>query len=313
MPAKDFSVRDWVAELMKDQNIPEDRRKVVEEVLASDAVAARVRDGVLRQADYSRQTQELAEQRQAIEAGLKEAQGKYQASYGSLAQWKADQQKFVDGWKAELVVVKAREERLAEAVAKAKAQGLDDKDLGLDGQPLPAHRTEEPVTPKYVTPEQLTQERQLIGKAMTDFTPGLLDIYTQHNVLFPGQPLNMKALVEEASRQGSNVQEVWAKQYKVGDRINEIHKENLDKQLQESRDAGLKEGREAALREMQTGHVMPGTPGGRPTTLGPVFHVEDIKAQMAAPDSVGKTGNPVMDAVEAYRTNKYTPKSGAAA
>lgn len=312
MPAKaEFKVQDWVADLLKDQAIPEDRRKVVEEVLTAEAIAGRIREGVLRQQDYSRQTQELAEQRRQVETGLQQAQQKYQESYGGLAKWREDQLKIVEQWKTELAEVKAREERLAGAVARAKAQGLEDKDLGLDGDPArTAHRTE-PAQPKYVTAEELEAERARIGKTMGDFTPGLMNILQQHNALFPGQSLDMVALVDGARRQAKSVEEVWAEQYKVPDRIHEIQKEALDKQLRESREAGLKEGREAALRELSTGQVVPGTPGGRPVVLGPAFHVADVKAQMAPTDGVTHTGNPVMDAVEAYRTGKHAAKPAA--
>jgi hypothetical protein len=314
VPVKDFDIKEYVNGLFKDASIPEDQRKLVEQVLLAEGVSRRLRDDVLRQEDYTRRTQELAEQRRAGEAATKAELEKYQAGYAATAKWKADQQNVIADWKTELQASRDREAMLTAAIARAKAQGLEDKDLGLDPETLrrqPARREEEPPNPKYVTTEQLAEERRTLGTAFTDFTPALIDIYDRHKALFPDQNLNMAALVAAARTQNKPVEDIWSDQYKVPERIQTLQQAALDAKLTTAREEGLKAGRDNALREMATGQVVPGTPGGRPMVLGPAFHVEDVKAQMG-PGNGATSPDPVMNAVEAYRSQKYTGTKGAA-
>jgi hypothetical protein len=314
VPAKAFDIKEYVNDLFKDTSIPEDQRKVVEGILASEAVANRLRESALRQQDYSRQTQELAQQREAAKQEVQAIKDRYDASYLSVAKWKEGEEKNLQAWQRELTAAREKEARLVAAVERAKQQGLDDKDLGLDGQPLTTTRRteEETAKPKYVTAETLEEERRRFGTGVTDFTAGVIDINNRHAKLFPGEVPDMAALVQEARTTNKSVEDVWSAKYGVPERIQTIQQEALDAKLKAEREAGLKEGRELAMRELATGQVVPGTPGGRPhNPVGPWATVQDVKDQFK-PIENGQGPDPVMNAVEAYRSQKYTAKQGTA-
>lgn len=78
MPRSDFDVTAYAAELLKEaKDLPPDKRAVVEEVLNLEPVKGRLADSVLRQSDYSRQTQEIAKKKEEYEKQQAELEGWY--------------------------------------------------------------------------------------------------------------------------------------------------------------------------------------------------------------------------------------------
>lgn len=66
MPRKDFDLDGYFEELFKDASLPPEQVEAAKAALKAEAVANKLADGVLRQRDYSRQTQELAAQRNEL-------------------------------------------------------------------------------------------------------------------------------------------------------------------------------------------------------------------------------------------------------
>jgi hypothetical protein len=296
----EFSVKDYIADLVKDVTVPEDQRKALETVLAQDVVAARVRDSVLRQSEFSRQMDALTAERKHIEEELKKAETTYNGRYAGLAKWKSDSEAELQRLEAAAQAEKARADAATAALEKA-AREYDFKptEVGFDTKAAPATNGRTDIDPKqFLTRKEWEEETARLGQAIGNFSPELLDIQESHRQLFPDKPLSMKALVDAARKEGRTVQEVWSERFKVGERMQELQQQAVQKHD----DAIREDERKKVLTEVATGPI-PGSQGRPDFKPGPIWeHVPDLVVKK---DANGAPENPVMAAVEALRIGKY--------
>lgn len=75
----EFSVDNYLQELLRDTSIPEDKVKALKETLADPKVESRLKDTVLMRSDYSRNMDKIREEETALQTKLKETEDFYQA------------------------------------------------------------------------------------------------------------------------------------------------------------------------------------------------------------------------------------------
>lgn len=73
MPKEVFSAKEWFADVSKDIELTDDESKAMETLLARDDIQKNIGNSVLRQSDFSRQSDELKSQREAADTAVAEA------------------------------------------------------------------------------------------------------------------------------------------------------------------------------------------------------------------------------------------------
>lgn len=86
---QDFELANWLSDIGSDGSLTKEEIQSLSTILGKDKVQERLRNQVLMQRDYSRKTQDLADQRKQVEQDVNEIL----AERADLAKWKAD----VDG------------------------------------------------------------------------------------------------------------------------------------------------------------------------------------------------------------------------
>ncbi len=81
----DFDLQTWLADITAEGSLSQEEVKSLGTILGNDKVKSKLRDQVLMRRDYSRKTQELADQRRQVEADVNEILRERQ----DLATWKS--------------------------------------------------------------------------------------------------------------------------------------------------------------------------------------------------------------------------------
>jgi hypothetical protein len=209
--------------------IPEAERAALAEKLAKDDILDTLGDGVLRQQDYSKQTNEVAQARTALDKEREQ-----------LEAWRGNN----------LPVIEEYLER-KEAFEAWKASGGRPGDPGAPPKPV---ELPPDVLKRLAKVEELEKTVQTLNTLAGDvpaFSATLVSLSRRHEKNL-GEDLDHMALFEHAKKLNTNIQVAYNDLYK--DRYATLEKTKRDEELK----AAEQRGREAALREhrSQLPHVV---------------------------------------------------------
>lgn len=250
-----------------DTEIPEEKLKVVEEVLGSEAVVDFLGSGVHRQSDYSRGMDALRDQQKLLDAELEKAQKLFKDNI----EWRAKNKDDVDRVMAENARMR---KRLANLDDDDIDDASDDRNSGRhglsreDAEKLVADRVSSIESQGLTVMAALTN---LQGKHMKEF----------------GEPLVAEELIQTAQDNGVNL--VQAYEIHVAERREEARSKARDEELEKVR----QETREKTLEEVrQSNTSLPHLVGNTEPTIS-----EQLKA-----DRSGYGVKAALD--EHYRANR---------
>lgn len=286
-------------EVIDDWGLTPEEAAQLEPILGKPERSEKVKGSILRQQDYTRKTQELADQRKALEAQVAEKERVVAEDAAALGTWKqtADQTMIENQRALEEAKVKAY--KLEQKMATVAAQyGVDPKDLGLDDIKTPA-----PVTPK--APDTSDFDKRYLSRDDADkilkdvkanpfIAAELEDIVDEHRNLF-GKGLTRRELVANAIKNNRSLREEWETSNEVAKKRSELQ----EKAVEERINARVNEERTKILSE----HKLPVTRGA--DTGSPILAMRD-DLKLAGTDRNKPQGAGAVDAaVAAFNTGKY--------
>jgi DNA repair exonuclease SbcCD ATPase subunit len=174
--------------------------------------------GYMRQADYSRQTQELKSKREELQSKWETANTEYQTML-------ADYSKVVE----DLDSTKAEKEEAARKLAEA-----EDK----------LKKTQTVDTSKFLTAEDFAKKQQEFAAGQTAYFGRTLKIMREHSKLF-GNDLDPEEFIQEAIAAKKTPDELWEEKYQVKAK----RKELADAEAKRRDDDAEKRGYEKRLAE----------------------------------------------------------------
>ncbi len=241
MPLKNADdLRGWLGNIKTAGSLSDDELKTLEGILGKDKVLGALNDQVLMREDYSRKTQEVAEQRKQVETEV----NAILQERADLAQWRKGVEDKLTKAFADLNTERStRAQFEARIKTIAEQNGLDEKDLmagivipGVSpnggGNPNPGAPAN--GTPQYLTVEDLDKllEKRLtdrmgqLGLLATGVPAELYDIQAEH-LMVTGKPLPVVrdaqgkpteggvALWREAAEKGISLRALWEQKYNI--------------------------------------------------------------------------------------------------
>lgn len=218
MPRSDFDVSAYASELLKDaQDLPAEKRAVLEEVLSDDRIKNRLADSVLRQQDYSRQTQQIAASKRELEAKNNE-----------LTNWYTQQ----------LNTVKQNQEEYErmQSQLKAYAERYGEEDMNRYQQPTVPQQDLSKFVPRDVFDSELARIQNQGIQLMAEIDT----LQSRHYHEFK-EPLDMIELKNKAVEQGMTLQQAY--EQSVADKRSVVREAKRKEELEAARE----EGRRSAL------------------------------------------------------------------
>lgn len=289
-----FDLQSW----LKDLELSDEERKVLEPVLAKDQVSKKIGESFLRQSDYSRKMNELGEERKKLEATLQQKLGEIDQYEQGLVSWKGNADKTLETREAE--VRKLNEELKSTREAMSKIQ----QDYGIDpgqyvaapSRAVPEKQIDEAVLGNFVRRDDF---QKAVSDAMQfpQVAAELMDLNSEHYELFGKRLPSNRGLIESAIKNKKSIREVWADQYKVEDRRAELSKKSHDEEIER-----VRQETEARVRsELKI-------PAQRPNSSRPIVLSDSLKGREAhrGPQS---DQNTLDAAMSAYASGKYAEQS----
>jgi macrodomain Ter protein organizer (MatP/YcbG family) len=217
MPRSDFDFDAYVSELFKDaSDLSQEQRAAVVGVLSNEAVKNRLADSVIRQQDYSKQTQELATQRKSLDSERSQLESWYEQQ---LEQTKRNKEAY---------------DRVQQQLAAYKNQ------YGDDEVPTTQQQTQQVDYSQFVPKSAMEQE---LGRVQSDGIRLMAEMNTlqaRHLTEFK-EPLDMNALTALAAQNGKTLSQQYSES------VQERRKAIQDAEIQKRIDEAREEGRKSAL------------------------------------------------------------------
>ena len=289
-----FDLQAW----LKDLELSDDERKVLEPVLAKESVSKKVGESFLRQSDYSRRMNELADLKKQQEVQLQQKLTELDAHEKGLVEWKGTADKTLAQREKEVERLNRELESTKNAMTKIQTE------YGIDVSSY-ATPTNNPVQPKTFDDSVLGGyvKRDDFQKAVEDaqkfpwVAAELMDLASEHQEVFGKRLPKARELVERAIKEKKSLRDVWATEYKVEDKRAEIAKKAHDDEIER-----VRQETEARVRsELKI-------PAQRPNAARPLVLSDSLKNREihTGPASDQSTVNA---ALEAYATGKYNAES----
>lgn len=237
MPTHREQITQIVDELIQQGVIARDMRdQYVQLMTSSDAVAERFGGMLMRGQDYTRKTQEVAEQRRQLQTAQEAERQKLAADRAALEQWQSQAQ-------ARLAEADQLGRQLPELAAKVAAyeQILSDYNLqeqvklptlpGLQTPPQTTHASAALAHPPSGAPSQWLSREEGVGalRELLEQQQQMAIIQARHSQLF-GEPL-LDPVLTEAMNAGQGVQEYWRAKYNVSAKEAELAQRRRDQEI----------------------------------------------------------------------------------
>lgn len=268
MPNDDFELQAWLSDISADGSLSQEEVSSLRTILGKEKVTPKLRDHFLMRRDYSRKTQEVADERKKVDADIQILL----AERADLAAWHQGIETKLSNAMNDLEKARITEAQYRARIQKiAEQTGLDPKEL-MGGLPeavaaaaaaaaLPANAhgngNGAPAldTSKFASSEEFSR----FARMSPMLTAELFDLAQEHTELFQ-KPLKVeytdargtkwtgtRALVvmtaENNQRNPQNqrsVRQIWEEQFKVPDRRREIERSQIETELRTKLDAEYK-------------------------------------------------------------------------
>jgi hypothetical protein len=228
MPKDQFDVDAYLKEILKEANLPAEKRAIIEETFKIEPVARELARSAISHSTFSRNQQELAEQRKTLEAKEKEWLSWYERASSEAAEVAAEKEKL----QKEATEIR----RVAEQYKQTYGE--------LEGAQMPPQQQLDPA--QYVSrkdyeaalrsqQELWIKNINLIGETQTLTAKYIKEFGSD------AEPLDMNAVLQKATAEGLNV--VQAYEATVAPLRHVREEAKWTKKLEEARE----EGRRAAL------------------------------------------------------------------
>lgn len=235
MPTFKDQVTQTVDELIQQGVIARDMRdQYINLMAANDAVAERFGGMLMRGSDYTRKTQEVAEQRRQLQATQDAERAKLASDRTALEQWQRQAQ-------AKLAEADALGKQLPELAAKVAAYEQILADYNLQDQvklsspsystPAPAAHTPAPAGASPVSGGQWLSREEGIGalRELLEQQQQMAIIQARHAQLF-GAPL-LDPVLTEAMNANQRVEDYWRAKYNVAGKEAELAQKQRDQEV----------------------------------------------------------------------------------
>ncbi len=202
-----FSAKEWFADVAKGVELTEAQQEVVDGLLAQDAIQKNIGNSVLRQSDYSRQSDDLKSQRAEVDTALAEAETARQEATDFVTTQKDRDHNNVD-----------LHDQLVTDLAEANRR------LTTEGAEVVAPRSTQKETevkedePKYMTEEQYEAREATRDQNAINYSNRVVQLSNKFRNDF-GKDFDPEPVVEHATKNGMTLdaayQDLYSKDYET--------------------------------------------------------------------------------------------------
>lgn len=290
-----FDLQAW----LKDLELSDDERKVLEPVLAKEPVSKKIGESFLRQSDYSRRMNELSEEKKRLEAQLQQKLKEADDYAQGLVIWKGTADQTLAQREKELQKLQTELQSTKDAMSKISTEYGIDATQYLQGTStaVPTKTFDETLLGGYVKRDDF---QKAVNDAMQfpQVAAELMDLNSEHYELFGKRLPNNRKLVEAAIANKKSIRDAWAEEYKVEERRAEAAKKAHDEEIER-----VRQETEARVRsELKI-------PAQRPNAAKPLVLSENLKSREIHRGPAGDHDT-VEAAMAAYSSGKYAEGSG---
>jgi hypothetical protein len=301
-----FDTKAFIEDLKKNQGkLTDEQVKQIEAALGIEAVGKHLEGFGLRQAEFSRKMNELAEQKKQADAAVKAKEDAVIEDVKKLSNWKAEVETLYGTAQDALEKERLRSFQLGERITRLATQYGEDPKTWLGGEPPPEPKKKEGEPPaldkRYLTQEEWEKHRNEPRSSLIAAVE-LQELAEEHRELF-GKRLKPAELLKAAAENKRTLREQWETQFEVPKKRSELEekaiKERIEARVAEERTKILSEHKLPVQREADQG--------------SPILAMrEDLK--LAGKDLTTQKSESAVDAaVLAYNTGKYrSPTAGKA-
>ena len=223
-----MSLQDWLTDLRATGELTDAEAQQLGAVLGRPKLSAAINDGLSRQADYTRKTQELASQRKAFEDERTKAQADLASMHANLEQWRRQQETNVNQTLQQAQAAQQAQQTLEASIrAKCAEWGIDPSEFGVGATPTvpavpaaaPAAAANQPAIPQDWENRFASADDTRNGIIQAARIPLLMQqINAEHMKLF-GQPLpdGGLSLYDECVSGGGKVsiKQLWEQKFDI--------------------------------------------------------------------------------------------------
>ncbi len=185
-----------------------EQKTAAEAAFNIDALAKTVKDGFMRQSDYSRKQDELKKERERLEANWNTANEEFLAMQRELEETRASVGSTAAEKNEAARKLKEAEDKLTEAVKNQ-----------IDPS-------------KFLSKEDFEKQQQSVLAGQTAYFGDVLEVVAEHQALF-GQKLSPKQFMQDCIAAKKTPMEFWQEKYNVASKREEIAKGAEEKKQQE--------------------------------------------------------------------------------
>lgn len=186
-----------LAEILDKAGLSAEQRTAAEAAFSIEGLGKVVKDGFMRQSDYSRKQDELRKKEATLEANWQKANAEYVAMQTELAEVQADRESTV-----------AEKAEAARKLAEAEAKLADAAKNQIDPT-------------KFVSVEDFDRKQREYAAGQSAYFGDILEIAAEHQQLF-GTKISPKQLMKECIDAKKTPLEYWEDKYQVGAKRTEI-------------------------------------------------------------------------------------------
>lgn len=316
MPFTAEELTGWVGGL----GLADDKKALVLEALGNPTVIQKVGDSVLAQREFSRKLDELKANETRLNAEHQARMKKEDEFQKSLSGWKTTkEQEYQTKLQQER---QATEQALTTVRDRMKTLGTNYGIPEEELKPLLEAKVNVNDPPVVRTDQRRDDDgkflpRDEFNKVVNDYAklPAIMQAITyEHQQLFPNQPPpDFLKMIDEAGANKRSLKQEWEVQYKVGERRDAIHEEQIQARIKKDVEAAVVAERSRILADNPNvnARVRSESREGSPILHAAVERTQElIKAgKLPAPDVNKHDG--VSAAVAAFNEGKYQPGKAA--
>lgn len=242
-----FEIKKWLDQQLEGEELTSEERQTIEKHFTNGAVAKKIEADTLRKADYSKRMDEVAQSRKTAQEEQAANEKAYQEKVATLSTWEQKTKKTVEALNGRVAELQKTSSSREEALQKASSEyGFDVKEF-LTGPPArngnsgAASGFPDGFDPdNYVTKELLQATVKDVSKVYGPYPIALQKIVAEHFAMF-GEMIDLTPTYEEHVKTGEPMNELYVKNFKVGERLEEIRQAEVETALAKAKQDGYDE------------------------------------------------------------------------